>query len=177
MTYIKILDVFETDSAMAADEANERQKWSENEVSYISKYLADKNIKAQKTPKGAFVEIIDPGQGNFIDTGNNVSLKYKGISFSGVTFDTNIDSSFGHTEPLNFDVGGNRMIPGLDDAVRLLKKGAIAKIYIPSMLAYGPNPGTDKIKPFEHIMFEVSVTEVQDKVPVKQTPQIQGVKK
>ena len=40
MTYIKILDVFETDSAMAADEANERQKFSSHrERSKVSSFF------------------------------------------------------------------------------------------------------------------------------------------
>ena len=48
---------------------------------------------------------------------------------------------------------------------------------IPRLLAYGANPGTDKIKPFENIMFEVTIIDVKDKVPVMETPQKPGVKK
>ena len=164
---IKVLDIFETDSAMTADETMENKKLMDNEVAFVTKYLEKRKIKAQKTPGGAFVEIINPGEGNLIDSGQQISVKYRGISFSGVTFDSNIDSGFGHTDPLVFIVGSGGMIKGLDEGMKYLRKGAVAKIYIPSMLAYGPSPSTNKIKPFENIMFEVTITEVKDKAVEK----------
>ena len=170
LTYIKILEVFESDSARMVDQAMENKKWQEQEVTVVTKHLEEKNIKAQKTPGGAFVEIINPGEGSLIDSGNYVYVKYTGVSFSGVTFDSNIDSSFGHTEPLTFVVGTASMIKGFDEAMKFLKKGAVANIYIPSMLAYGPSPQSPKIKPFEHIQFNVTITDVKDKAPLQPEP-------
>ena len=170
LTYIKILDVFDSDSAKTLDETMENNKWLEQEISAVTKRLKEKNIQAQKTPGGAFVEIIKPGEGNLIDSGKYVSVKYTGTSFSGVIFDSNIEPGFYTTEPLSFTVGTigpGGMIKGFDESMKFLKKGAVANIYIPSLLAYGPNPGTDKIKPFENIQFSITVLDVQDKAPVK----------
>jgi len=51
----------------------------------------------------------------------------------------------------------------------LLRKGAVAKFYIPSVLAYGGNPNpASGIKPWENLIFEVTVTDVQDKQPIAQ---------
>ena len=171
ITYIKILDVFDSDSAREADEKNERAKFLAEDIAFIEKYLGEKKIKSQRTPGGAFVEIIDPGKGNLIDSGNYVSVKYTGVTFDGVTFDSNTDSSFGHPEPLSFVVGTGSMIKGFDEAVEFLRNGAIAKFYIPSLLAFGSNPGSDKIKPFENIIFDIRVIDVQHKAPEQTAPQ------
>ena len=168
LTYIKILDVFESDSARMVDEEMEKKKWAEQETAFMTRYIQEKKIKADKTPGGAYVEIINPGEGNLIDSGNYVFVKYTGISFSGVKFDSNVDTSFGHTEPLTFmvgSVGPGSMIRGFDECMKFLRKGSVAKIYIPSLLAYGPNPSSPKIKPLEHIMFEILVLDVKDKAP------------
>ena len=175
LTYIKILDVFETDSARMIDEEMEKKQWAVWEAATMTRYIQEKKIKAEKTPGGAYVEIINPGEGNLIDSGQYVSVKYTGVSFSGVTFDSNVDSSFGHTELLSFvvgSVGPGSMIRGFDEGMRFLRKGAVAKIYIPSMLAYGPSPSSDKIKPYEHIMFEISVSDVSNSKPNPVLPKL-----
>ena len=170
LTYIKVIDVFDSDSSKTADETMENNKWLEQEISAVSKRLKEKNIQAQKTPSGAFVEIIKPGEGNLIDSGKYVSVKYTGTSFSGVMFDSNIEPGFFTTESLSFTVGSKgpgSMIKGFDECMKFMKKGTVANIYIPSLLAYGPNPGTDKIKPFENIQFIITVLDVQDKAPAQ----------
>jgi FKBP-type peptidyl-prolyl cis-trans isomerase FkpA len=170
ISHIKILDVFESDSARSIDEINERKIMLESEIAFIGKYLDDKKIQAQKTPSGAFVETISPGQGNLIDSGNYISVMYKGYTFDGVVFDSNTDTTFGRTEPLEFTIGTGAMIPGFEEGLRLLRKGSEGRIYIPSLLAYGPNPGSDKIKPFESIIFDIRVLDVQLKEPSPPPP-------
>jgi FKBP-type peptidyl-prolyl cis-trans isomerase FkpA len=165
ISFIKVLGVFDSDSARMADEALESKKLLAAESAAIEKYLSEKNIKAQKTPSGAFVEILQPGTGNLIDSGNYVMVKYKGYTFEGVVFDTNKDSTFGHTDPLSFTVGHGAMIPGFEEGLKFLRKGAEARFYIPSMLAYGPRPTSDKIKQFENIIFDITVTDVREKAP------------
>lgn len=165
-TYIKILDVFENDSAARVYDEKARNEFMQKEVEEVAKYIADKKISAQKTPSGAFVEIIKPGTGNLIDSGNYISVMYRGTSFSGKVFDTNMDSSFHHTEPLSFVVGAGQMVRGFDEGMKFLRNGAEGRLYIPSMLGYGGNPQTPDIKPFEHIMFDIKVIDVKDKAPV-----------
>ena len=111
------------------------------------------------------MQVIDPGTGNLIDSGKYVSVKYTGTSFSGKMFDSNIDTSFHHTEPISFVVGTGQMVKGFDESVMFMRLGTRARVYIPSMLAYGGNPGTQLIKPYEHIMFDMTVTDVQNESP------------
>ena len=67
--YLKVVGVFKSDSAARADYDNLNKQWLDGEIKTIEKYLADKKITAQKTPSGSFVEILNPGTGNLIDSG------------------------------------------------------------------------------------------------------------
>lgn len=164
ITRMKVIDIFSNDSLARADEEKERNKFLTSEISFLTKYLADKKVTTQKTPGGTFVEIIKPGEGELIKTGQLASVNYTGTSLAtGKPFDSNTDTAFNHVEPMTFAVGTGQMIKGFDEAMFLLRKGAEAKLYIPSMLAYGarPNPQSG-IKPFEHLIFDIKVVDVKD---------------
>lgn len=154
---LKVLDVFETPEQYMADEAKEKEAILIAEIKEMQEYLIKKKITAAKTGAGVFVEILEQGSGPAIDSGKTVSVMYKGSTLAGVVFDSNLDNTFGHTDPLTFTVGTGQMIKGFDDGVKLLKQGSKARIYIPSMLAYAGQPPSDKIKPFEALIFEVEI--------------------
>ena len=171
ITIIKVLDVFTSDSAATADREKVEKDWLAGETAFISKYLADKNITAQKTPSGAYVQTINPGTGDLIDSGKYVSVTYTGVSFSGKKFDSNTDTAFHHPPPYSFVVHGGQMIKGFDEAVQMMRVGGSAKVYIPSMLGYAgqPNPQSG-IKPYENLMFDITVVDVKDKAPEETRP-------
>lgn len=174
--YLKVVGIFPSDSAARADYENENKNWLAREVATIEKYLSEKKITAQKTPSGAFVEIINPGTGNVIDSGKYISANYTGTSWSGKKFDSNIDSTFGHLQPLSFVVGSTgpgSMIKGFDEGVRFLGLGGKAKVYIPSMLGYGASPSSPLIKPYENLIFDIEITDIKDKSPAPPKAQMQ----
>jgi len=169
---VKVLDVFPNDSLARIDNSKEmsieqeRQQKEmagakEKERKEIETYLSTNKINAQKTPKGAYVQIIAMGDGPQADSGKLVSLRYRGTTFAGKTFDTNMDSSFHHSEPLRFVVGANTMIQGLEDGVRYLKKGGRGKVFVPAVLAYGPNPGPGG-STYENLIFDIEVIDVAE---------------
>jgi FKBP-type peptidyl-prolyl cis-trans isomerase len=166
ITTLKVLGIFTNDSAARADEEKENKILLASEIEYLSKYLAGKNISAEKTPSGAFVQVINPGSGNLIDSGKYVSVNYTGTTLSGKKFDSNTDTAFHHVGPYPFTVDTKQMIQGFDEGVQLMKMGGSAKVYIPSMLAYGarPQPGSG-IKPFETLVFDITIVDVKDKAP------------
>ncbi len=165
MTFIKVHDIFASDSLARLDSELETKAALEKEVAFLENYLKENNITAQKTPSGAFVQIFNPGTGDLVDSGKFVSVNYTGTSFSGTVFDSNTDTSFHHTEPLVFKTAAGKMIKGFDEAMLFLKKGAKAKVFIPSMLGYGGNPNSPNIKPFEHLIFDIELLDVSDTSP------------
>ncbi len=175
ITYARVIAVFSSDSLARLDDEKGRKELLAAEIAEVAKFVEAKKVTAQKTPSGAYIEIINPGTGADVDSGKYVSVNYTGTTFAGVVFDSNTDTSFHHTEPYPFVAGSGSMIKGFDEAVQFLKQGGVAKVYVPSMLAYGGNPSTPKIKPYEHLMFEIQVTDVKDKMPTRpeMRPQIE----
>lgn len=166
VSYYKILDVLYSDSAVRVDQGNEAKKLLAREVVSLEKYAASKNIQTVKSPSGVLLQVTNPGTGNLIDSGKYVSLNYTGTTLDGRKFDSNLDSNFHHVQPLSFTVGDINMIRGFNEAMVMLRLGATAKILIPSMLAYGPQPPQGSIlKPFDPLVFDLTVTDVKDSAP------------
>ena len=164
ITLLTVLDVIDSVDAYTADQNKEQELKAKSEIQDIENYLSKKNIKTQKTASGSFVEILEPGSGDLAEPGSHVSVKYTGTTFDGTTFDSNIDTSFHHTEPLEFTIGSRQMVNGFDEGIRALNKGAKARIYIPSIQAFGANPGQgSKLKPYDNVIFYVEVLDVTPK--------------
>jgi FKBP-type peptidyl-prolyl cis-trans isomerase len=124
--------------------------------------IAKENINAIKTEKGTYVEINNPGKGMAIDSGKAVTVNYKGMTMDGKIFDQSYDSSGKPTKPYTFLVGERGAIEGMDDGIRLFKKGGSGRLFIPSVLGYGPRGAGGEIKPNESLIFEVQVVDVNN---------------
>jgi FKBP-type peptidyl-prolyl cis-trans isomerase len=147
----------------------------------LQDYFAKNNIKPLKGEKGTYVQIIEPGTGNSIDTSVVVKTNYTGKTLDGKMFDSNTDPSKGHAEPFNVNMTndpslGVRVIGGWTDGMKLLKKGAKAKFYIPSGQAYGPQGAGSDIPPNSVLMFDIEVLDVLNKQQAKVAAQAQAKK-
>jgi FKBP-type peptidyl-prolyl cis-trans isomerase len=178
MLSFKVMAIFPNDSLMKLDEEKEGKLLESKEIAVIEKYLKEKNINTVKTKSGAFLEMKSEGTGSVVDSGKYVTVNYTGTNFSGVKFDSNTDAKFGHVTPLGFVAGTpagmpNSMLKGFDEAIRMMKVGSSARVYIPSSLAYGgnPQPGSP-IKPYENLIFDLTVIDVKN-TPPPPPPQMQ----
>ena len=178
VTTLKVLAIFTSDSSAGVDEDKEKKALLTSEIDFLGKWLASKNIRAEKSPSGIYVQVINPGTGNLADSGKYVSLNYTGTHLDGKKFDSNVDTSFQHVGPISFTVGDGQMIKGFDEGVRYLRVGGSGKAYVPSMLAYGarPRPGSG-IKPFEHLVFDLTIVDVKDKAPAPAVPEVKPERK
>jgi FKBP-type peptidyl-prolyl cis-trans isomerase len=159
---------------MEAKQAEQMKKMEEQKAAQLplddkslQEYFAKNNIKAEKTASGLYYTIQKPGSGAQIAKGQMASMKYTGKTLDGNIFDSNVDSAVaargGHdTKPLTFTVGMGQMIPGVDEGVALLKKGAKAVFYLPSPIAYGPQSPSPQIPANAIMIFEVEITDVKD---------------
>lgn len=179
-TSLKVLKVFTSPQEAQADEAQEKMNAfkTDNKIQQqlgadqktIQDYLAKNGIQASKVGLGTFVQVLAPGAEPKVTDGKYVSLKYKGQNFAGKVFDTNMDNSFNHTDPLGFVVGGSPMIKGFEEGIKGLGKGAKARLFIPSSLAYGSQSPSPDIKANENLIFDIEVLDVTDQQP---TPNMQ----
>lgn len=174
IAYYKIVNIYTTkeaaDSAYQVQMHIARTKDSLNAIAQIEKddkiiadYLASKNIKAQKTGKGTYVEIIQEGTGGKVNDSTGVKINYTGTTFSGTKFDSNVDTQFHHTEPILVNMWAPRVIPGWVEGLGMLSKGTKARFYIPSSLAYGVQGRQPDIKPNDNLIFDVEVIDILNK--------------
>ncbi len=160
--YVQVLDVQDQQGYQAAlAKASEHQK--EIDAGIIKKYVDSVGAQAKMTDDGVAVIVHQAGEGETVQDGQSVSLMYTGKTLDGTVFDSNQDSSFNHTDPLNFQLGQGRMIPGMESGMKLLKKGAEATLVIPSTLAYGERGRPPHIQPNSVLLFDVKVLDVKDK--------------
>ena len=159
----KVLSILPDESSVQKDQMEIVNSIKSQEEKSLQDYLTKHNIQAQKTEKGTFVVVQNAGDGMAADSGKLVKVKYTGRTLDGKVFDSNQDSAFGHTNPYSIIIYGSPAIEGWHDGLRSFKKGGKGQLYIPSMLAYGPNPPQgSKIKPFENLVFDVEIIDVTD---------------
>ena len=158
---LRVLDLYNDIPTAQANYSKEMESQKERDIKEVEAYLKSKNINSIKTPAGAYVEIINKGDGALPDSGKQVSLKYTGTNLKGDKFDSNVDPAFGHTDTFKIVIGQMGSIQGFEEGVKQIAKGGKAKIYIPSMLGYGMQGAPPKIKPYEHLIFEVETLDIK----------------
>ena len=167
--YLKILARYKNEAELEVDYKKEEAAELAKQSSNLEKYLKEKNITAIKTPKGAFIEIINPGTGATADSGKQVGVLYHGTTLKGLVFDSTKDTAFGHAnKPYEFVVGRDPVIEGWVECIKYFKEGGKGKWYIPAMLAYKNQPKSEILKAYTDLIFEIEVVSVKD-APVENT--------
>lgn len=105
------------------------------------RYKITKEVKNGKKPK----------------SGQTVSVYYEGMLPNGDTFDKRLEED--GQEPIKFEVGTGRVIPGWDEGLQLLKEGEEARFIIPPELAYGER-GAGPIPPNSVLIFDVKLAKI-----------------
>jgi FKBP-type peptidyl-prolyl cis-trans isomerase len=148
----------------------EFKKEQDNELARQSKGIQDYFVKnnittAQKTKNGAYVVVENAGTGPKADTGKQALVMYRGYLLDGgKVFDTNMDSTKGHTSPIPVTVGAHGVIPGWEEGLPYFGKGGKGKLFIPAGLGYGPQ-GSGEIPPNASLIFDIEIVDVKDAPP------------
>ena len=144
------------DAAAAFDGfVNEKEARIKAAQQAAEKEIEDQVKGMEKTDTGLYYNITREGSGNHPEKGNTVSVHYRGMLLDGTVF----DSSYQRNEPISFPLGEGRVIQGWDEGIALLKKGAAAKLVIPSDLAYGAAGAGGAIPPNATLIFEVELVD------------------
>jgi FKBP-type peptidyl-prolyl cis-trans isomerase FkpA len=133
----------------------------------IKKYAADHSLAVTVTPSGLNYVITQPGHGDKIAAGDTAVVWYVLRFVNDRILQTNIESlarqgnphNTGVYKPIRVQAGMKRVIPGWDEALLLLNKGAKATFIIPSSLAYGEK-GLGVIPPYTPLVFEIEVIDI-----------------
>jgi len=169
---MKIISVFKNEKDIDEDYQKEMAIEKTREVASLEKYLKDKNIKVEKTKNGAFVALETPGdQSAKAEPGKQVAVMYRGyLQSNNFVFDTNMDSTKGHTAPYELVVGTGSVIPGWEEGLPYFGKGGKGKIYVPAMLGYGlQGDQRGGIPPLSTLVFDIEIKDVKTPAPQPQT--------
>ncbi len=106
------------------------------------------------------LKIIDlrEGTGPVAQTGDQLSMNYKGTLLNGKVF----DQSYGRG-PFDFPLGGGQVIQGWDKGIVGMKVGGKRKLVIPAEMAYGANSPSPDIPANSTLVFEVELLSVNGK--------------
>jgi FKBP-type peptidyl-prolyl cis-trans isomerase len=116
------------------------------------------------TPSGLEYEVLKAGSGNSPTASDMVTVNYRGSLLDGKVF----DSSYKRGQPATFPV--NRVIPGWQEALKMMKPGAKWRIFIPPQLGYDVN-SPPPIPPGSLLIFDVDLLGVHPQPAAP--PQIQ----
>ncbi len=140
-----------------------------NEMVILTQYLKDNSITTEPNESGLIFISKKKGSGKQAVSGKKVKVNYEGMFLDGKYFDTSVEEAakangiynaqrpYG---PFDFELGVGQVIKGWDEGIAMMKEGDIARLIIPSKIAYGsaPRPGA----PFSTLIFDVELIEVLD---------------
>jgi FKBP-type peptidyl-prolyl cis-trans isomerase FklB len=121
---------------------------------FLEKNKARKGVTT--TESGLQYEILVEGNGPRPKDTDTVTVHYHGTLIDGTVFDSSVERG----EPATFGV--NQVIPGWTEVLQLMPVGSKWKVYLPTELAYGPNPRPGgAIKPNMALIFEIELIGIE----------------
>jgi peptidylprolyl isomerase len=139
--------------AMATDDAGSPDQIANSGANALGGELVA--AKERVTPSGLRITDLVIGDGPEANSGESVSVNYRGTLANGKEF----DSSYGRG-PFSFPLGAGRVIRGWDEGVAGMKVGGKRKLVIPPDLAYGERGAGGVIPPNATLTFEVELLKV-----------------
>ncbi|MDF7809770.1 FKBP-type peptidyl-prolyl cis-trans isomerase [Hymenobacter sp. YC55] len=124
----------------------------------IQAYLKKNNLTGLKTTGGTYYVVTKAGTGPKPQTGQTVSVLYKGTLLDGKVFDSSEKQG---GKPISFALGVGQVIPGWDQGLAALTQGTKAILLIPSPLAYGSRGAGPDIPANAILRFDVELVEVK----------------
>lgn len=122
----------------------------------IAKMWDIDTTKIKTTESGLKYSIVDQGEGESPSDGNAVMINYTGYLGDSTKFDSSVELD----QPLEFVVGNKDVIDGLDEGIRLLKKGGKARLILPPSLGY-KNVALPQIPANSTLIFDVELLDVK----------------
>ena len=148
---------------------NQSLVFKNREPQLIKNFIADQKLNVKETADSLYYEITQPGTGPNLAVGDTAVVNYTGKMLNGKVFDTSVKEEavkgklatdpFRQYKPIHIPVGQKRVIPGWDEGLQLLNKGAKATFIVPSNLAYGER-GISIIGPYTPLEFTIEVVDI-----------------
>ncbi len=143
------------DEAEQAIEGN-KKKAEEAERNKIKDLIKEKWPEAKTTESGMYFVVTEEGSGDKPKSGDSITAHYSGRLLAN---DQKFDSSYDRGEPIQFEIGVGRVIPGWDEALLDMNRGEQRTLIIPPNLAYGERGAGGVIPPNAWLVFDVELVD------------------
>ena len=132
--------------------AQEAEKNKGAAQAYLEKHKTEEGVKT--TASGLQYKYLKEGKGKAPGAKDTVKVHYTGTLISGEKFDSSVDRG----QPAEFPL--NAVIPGWQEALKLMHVGDRWQLVIPPELAYGAE-GRPGIPPNSVLIFDVELLDVK----------------
>jgi len=134
-----------------------KRKSNEEKLKEKEEWLEDIKKRYKSTDSGISYNITKKGTGENAKDNDNVKVHYSLKLIDG----SEVRSSLSKGEPIEFTLGVGEVIPGWDEGIKLLNKGASCTLVIPPNLAYGEaGDGNGVIPSNATLIFEVTLVDI-----------------
>ncbi|HZM06274.1 MAG TPA: FKBP-type peptidyl-prolyl cis-trans isomerase, partial [Candidatus Saccharimonadales bacterium] len=145
-------EIFEQlNRAMAA----RRQADAEKGIAFLAENAKTEGVKS--LPSGVQYKVIQEGSGPMPKDNDTVNVAYRGTLMDGTVFD--------ETNNFPTPVKG-RLIRGWQEILPMMKQGSKWKVFIPSVMGYGPRGFPPKIGPNAVLIFDLELKSITPGAPV-----------
>ena len=159
--FFTIFIIFFTTSCLDGVKDNPNSRNPEMEMRELNEALAkleDEGYDIDTTELGIFYIVHEEGEGPLAMAGDTLRLEYKGYTLGGMIFDA---SSYNHQDGIwEFVYKELELIPGFDDGLSVMNKGAVIDMIIPSEHAYG-EAGSGLIDSYTTILFTAKLHDLK----------------
>lgn len=137
-----------------AREAEVAEQVTDIAAQYRAGELGD---QLQETDSGLKYMILEEGEGKPINPGDFAMVHYYGALTNGEAF----DNSYQRGQPINVPVGQQRVIPGWDEGLALMRGGDKGVLIVPPELGYGEQGSPPNIPPNSELIFYLEIQDAQ----------------
>eukprot|EP00058_Branchiostoma_floridae_P023960 XP_002609450.1 hypothetical protein BRAFLDRAFT_226607 [Branchiostoma floridae] len=144
---------------------DQRQTWSIMFESESNAVDFAKHIGMSRANSGAIDGIVHQdlvlGEGQAVDVGDSMEMKYTGWLLSNNTFGQVFDSNMSTDKAFRFKIGKGKVIKGWEEGTVGMKKSGKRLLVIPPHLAYGAKGVPNRVPANATLVFEVHATKVK----------------
>jgi len=135
----------------------EESSWEQQEQRMISDYLKTLGDTAYVLyPSGLYYIELQEGTGPSPTENDTVYFKYKAQFLDYVTWDTNDPDSI----PLKYPMSIDTLVKGVDEGLKYMKAGGVARLLTPSNLAFGFEGIWQIVPGYTPLLWEITLDSV-----------------
>lgn len=127
-----------------------------NALREFEQFLTDNNIEQNPIGTGTIKVTEKQGSGPDAFYGDWVTIHMVQRLFNGTVIENTRDVG-----AVDYEIGGPYAMKGMDEALMKMKKGELAKVYLPYFLAFGETGAPPKVPPYANMIMELEVLDIR----------------